>query len=508
VKSIRIICRKSRLSLLQAELVKQRILLVAPDAEVIIIGRSSKGDRELSVPLSVLDGSDFFTEEIFAALQNGEADIAVHSLKDMSARHFFSHTAFATPDREDLRDVAIFNPDIVSKIESGATLIIGTSSPRREEMAVRFLKKALPQLGREIQIETRPIRGNVERRLQLLESGAYDATILATAGLNRLLGSSEDAPGVRALLKDKKYMLLPLVECVPAPCQGIIVAEADPANQEAVALLSKINDERVWKEAISEKQKGSEFGAGCLQKFGVATLKTRHTAHLYAAGVDSNGREFSAWSGLPEFSYEGKNFFSSTDYMRNFFQYRWEQALPALNAPVVFVANYKALQQQGLKELLQSKVIWASGTKTWYELAKMGLWVQGSADAMGFEQLLPSLQMPLLNLSKDDLMILTHKKAAERWSLKGYNAQSNYELVPVSDAVVQSKMAQAEFVFWSSFSQYELYKSVIRSNVRHLCAGGETAELLRQQGIEPILFPTIKAFEQWRSTNISSISAV
>lgn len=508
MKSIRIICRKSRLSLLQAELVKQRILLVAPDAEVTIIGRSSKGDRELSVPLSVLDGSDFFTEEIFAALQNGEADIAVHSLKDMSARHFFSHTAFATPDREDIRDVAIFNPDIVSKIASGATLIIGTSSPRREEMAVRFLKKALPQLGREIQIETRPIRGNVERRLQLLESDVFDATILATAGLNRLLGSSEDAPGVRALLKDKRYMLLPLVECVPAPCQGIIVAEADPANQEAVALLSKINDERVWKEAVSEKHKGSEFGAGCLQKFGVATLKTKHTTHLYAAGVDRNGREFSAWSGLPDFSYEGKNFFSSTDYMRNFFQYRWEQALPDLKAPVVFVANYKALQQQGLKELLQPKVIWASGTKTWYELAKMGLWVQGSADAMGFEQLLPSLQMPLLNHSKDDLVILTHKKAAERWGLKGYHAQSNYELVPVSDAVVQNKMAQAEFVFWSSFSQYELYKSVIRSNVRHLCAGGETAELLRQQGIEPILFPTIKAFEQWRSTNISSTSAV
>lgn len=507
MKAVRIICRKSRLSLLQAELVKQKILLAEPEAEVTIIGRSSKGDRELSVALSSLDGSDFFTEEIFNALRAGEAEIAVHSLKDMSARHFFSHTAFATPDREDIRDVVLWNSDVEAKIKAGIPLVVGTSSPRREEMAIGFLKKALPQLHPHIQIETRPIRGNVERRLQLLEDGGYDATILAAAGLNRLLNSPEDAPVLQALLQGKKRMFLPLVECVPAPCQGIIVAEANPDHPEAVQLLAAINSKWVWQEAVAEKRKGAEYGTGCLQKFGVATLKTKHTQHLFAAGVDQHGNRFSEWGGLPQINTSAATLFSSTDYMRHFFQYRWMDQLPAFDAPVVFVANYKALQQQGLITSLQAKTIWASGTKTWFELAKLGLWVEGSADAMGFENLLPSLSSPLLRYSADRLVILTHLKAAARWKEKGYKAVSNYELIPLKDAVIEEKIARADIVFWSSFSQYELYKSVVKKGVLHLCAGGETAELLREEGLEPVLFPTIKAFEQWRNRNTTSTSA-
>jgi porphobilinogen deaminase len=77
----------------------------------------------------------------------GEADIAVHSLKDMSSEHFFGANKFAVVDRDDTRDVAIFNNDIEEKIKRGETIIIGTCSPRREEMATVFLKKALPAIN-------------------------------------------------------------------------------------------------------------------------------------------------------------------------------------------------------------------------------------------------------------------------------------------------------------------------------------------------------------------------
>jgi hydroxymethylbilane synthase len=102
------------------------------------------------------------------------------------------------------------------------------------------LKKALPQLNTEIKIETKDIRGNVETRLRKLNSGEYHATILATAGLNRLLKSQEDADLIKQLLADKKLMLLPLFECVPAPCQGAIVAEAHHLNTKAIEVLQKI----------------------------------------------------------------------------------------------------------------------------------------------------------------------------------------------------------------------------------------------------------------------------
>ena len=506
MKKLRIICRKSRLSLLQAELVKKKILQIVPEAEVEIIGRSSRGDKEIGIPLSSLDGTDFFTQEIFDALQKGEAELAVHSLKDMSAPHFFSHPAFAIIDREDVRDVAVFNANIIEKIKTGQTLIIGTCAPRRETMAVHFLKKALPQLHHDIKIEPHPIRGNVEGRLLQLHEGKYDGTILATAGLNRLLmaeaeeGMAQEANSVTQLLKDKHLMFLPLIECVPAPCQGAIVAEANPHNQEAVDLLKKINQSSLMDEVYAEKKKAYEYGTGCLQKFGVVTLRTLHGNYLYAAGEDTKGNGFTEWNPLPAIELAPEDIFSSTDQMRAFFTYEWKEEKIEIPESLVFVANYKALIQPGIADLLIKKQIWSSGTKTWYELAKMGVWVQGSADALGFEQWLPMLSMPLIHRSAEDICILTHHKAAERWKTKGKKAVSNYRLVPQLTEEMQQKISLAKGVFWSSYAQFDIYGQYAASDAVHICAGGETAQLLRQHGIEPIIFPTIKSFDVWRKT--------
>lgn len=504
MKKVRIICRSSTLSLLQAQLVKQKILLAEPGAVVEIIGRSSRGDREQHVSLSVLDGTDFFTEDIFNALANDEADIAVHSLKDMSAPHFFSHEAFAIVDRDDVRDVAVFNPGIIEKIKAGQTIIVGTCSPRREEMAVKFLQKALPQLGT-IVIETKPIRGNVEGRLKQLDDGLYDATILATAGLNRLLNGVANPEGdltISDLLKHKLLMLLPLFECVPAPCQGAIVAEAHPQNVQAVELIKKINNTKLLAEAYAEKQKAFEYGTGCLQKFGVTTIHTKTATHLYAAGEDTAGSSFQHWTNLPALQFNEDEFFSSTDCMKQLFEYEWKNEIPSIDQSVVFVANYKSLSQKYVKEILQQKRIWAAGTKTWLELAKLGLWVEGSADALGFESLQQVWQMPLLQMKVSNVCILTHEQAAQRWQTKGYQAVSNYELKPLNDNTIIERIKAAKSIFWSSFSQYELYGSYAAHDAIHICAGGETATLLQDAGISPIVFPTIKAFEQWRKSSI------
>src|SRR6185436_12755447 len=99
----------SKLSLLQLEKAKHKIAEAFPGVKVEIIARSSRGDALQDIPLQTVEGSDFFTQDIFDALQNNEADIAVHSLKDMSSEHFFGSNQFAVVDRDDTRDVAIFN---------------------------------------------------------------------------------------------------------------------------------------------------------------------------------------------------------------------------------------------------------------------------------------------------------------------------------------------------------------------------------------------------------------
>ena len=505
MESIKLIGRSSRLSLLQIDIVKQKIQSAFPNMKVEVIARSSKGDELQNIPLHTVEGSDFFTQDIFDALAIGEADIAVHSLKDMSSEHFFGGNRFAVVDRDDTRDIAIFNNDIEEKIQKGETIIIGTCSPRREEMATLFLKRALPQLNKEIKILTKDIRGNVETRLRKLNSREYDATILATAGLNRLLASKEDAELVIELLADKKLMLLPLIECVPAPCQGAIVAEAHPSNSKAVEVLKRINNEELNADCYIEKKEAIKYGAGCIQKFGVTTLHTKNDKYLYAAGKDSEGTEFVKWDPLPDLNINGP-LFSSTEVMKGFFDYEWNDEEIKIDKPVVFIANYKAVQGQSELKNLSNKTIISSGTKTWFELSKKGCWVTASADALGFEFLLPSLNMPLLNIQVEVISILTHQTAAERWRMKGYDALSNYKLLPKNDTTIHESIAAAEAIFWTSFSQYDFYGKHAKPGVKHLCAGGETAELLKQAGVEPVIFPTIKAFEQWRKYSIRSHS--
>jgi hydroxymethylbilane synthase len=496
--TVRLIGRSSRLSVLQLEIVKEKIQNSFPELAVEIIARSSRGDDLQNIPLHTVEGSDFFTQDIFDALANGEADIAVHSLKDMSGEHFFGANKFAVVDRDDVRDVAIFNSDIIEKITAGKKIVIGTCSPRREEMAIGFLKKALPQLGKEIIIEIKSIRGNVETRLRKLQEGdEYDATILATAGLNRLLRSDADAPLIKSLLAEKKIMLLPLIECVPAPCQGAIVAEAHVGNAKAVSILQAINNSPLAKDCYTEKKDAIKYGAGCIQKFGVTTIQTLNESYLYAAGIDAEGTIFSKWNPLPEATIKG-SLFSSTDVMKDFFVYKWREEVININTQAVFVANYKAVQNR--KDIIANKTVFASGTKTWFELAKQGYWVTASADGLGFEFLLPSLSMPLLNFEITDVTMVTHESAAKRWQQKGYNAVSNYSLIPKENEPLQLSIAAADFIFWSSFSQFEFFGRFAKPDAKHLCAGGETAALLKQQGLSPIIFPTIKAFELWRNS--------
>ncbi|MEQ1586103.1 MAG: hypothetical protein ABL895_09510, partial [Cyclobacteriaceae bacterium] len=494
--------------------VQQVFFAVQPGTEVTITARSSRGDRELKVSLTTLEGVDFFTEEIYEALEKEEADIAVHSMKDMSAAHFFSHTAFAVVDRDDVRDIAIFNANIEKKTINGEPIFIGTCSPRREEMAISFLRKALPQLSQEIKIETRSIRGNVESRLKQLHEGNYDGTILATAGLNRLLRSEPDAATINVLLKDKKKMLLPLIECVPAPCQGAIVVEAHSSNTAAVALLKQIDDTDLFEESYKEKQEAYKYGTGCLQKFGVVTLHTQTGNVVYAAGEDTNGNVFQKWQGLSDVDIEEEQLFSSTNHMKDFFEYTWSNKEIAIQQPVVFVANFKAVQSLQSNPsriptkttLLQGKTIIASGTKTWLELAKQGVWVTGCADGLGFEFLLPALKMPVMNIQSADICVLTHKEAADRWRQKGYSSVSTYELRATHKEGIIKSISASRFIFWSSYSQYDAYKRYANPSATHMCAGGETATLLKQDGLNPIIFPTIKAFEQWRQISTRSLS--
>jgi hydroxymethylbilane synthase len=451
-----------------------------------------------------VDGSDFFTEEISAALAAGEAELAVHSLKDMSAPHFFRHNAFAVLDRDDVRDVAVFHPGVDQKLANGSTLTMGTCSPRREDMAMAFLQKGLPQKEFLPKIQVVPIRGNVENRLRQVAEGKLDGTILATAGLNRLLRDPASAPLVRSLLQPLRIMVLPLFECTPAPCQGAIVVEAHPQHAAMCALLKEINVDVHFRHASAEKKRAWTYGTGCLQRFGVASIHASGKTYLYASGIDQQGVAFTHWEGLPELHIKENELFTSTDYMSSFFRYAETGSPETLHTPVVFVSNHKVLQYGTMANVIKDRRVWVSGSRTWKELAKKGIWVEGSADALGMEQLIPVWKMPLIGIRPDMVTILTHQQAAERWQTKGYKALAVYALR--ENNLEDIDLKNRRYFFWTSAAQYESLRNALRADAIHMCTSGETLNQLREKGLDPIVFPTIQSFEWWRNNLTERIS--
>ena len=177
---IRIGTRKSRLALVQTDLVRQKIEEAFPEAEIEIVEMSTKGDELLDRSLTSFGGKGVFTKELEEALLREEIDLAVHSAKDMPMELGEGMAILAVPPREDPRDVLVTRPGTV--LSGKSRIVIGTSSPRRVVQIQELGPKLWP--GAEICCEM--LRGNVNTRLRKLAEGGYDGIILAAAGLKRL----------------------------------------------------------------------------------------------------------------------------------------------------------------------------------------------------------------------------------------------------------------------------------------------------------------------------------
>ena len=172
---IKIATRKSPLALYQAEYVKNQLLAAHPDLTITLVGLTTAGDREPSKALADIGGKSLFVKELQMALLNHDADIAVHSIKDMSAQPTPGLSLAAICPRDDPRDV-IVSPAYQRLQDLPPNAVVGTTSPRRIVL--------LPLLRKDLQAKT--LRGNVGTRLDKLHRGQYDAIILAAAGLIRL----------------------------------------------------------------------------------------------------------------------------------------------------------------------------------------------------------------------------------------------------------------------------------------------------------------------------------
>jgi len=239
-RRMRIATRESALALWQAEHIRARLIGQYPGMTIDLLGLTTQGDRILDQPLSSIGGKGLFIKELEVAMDEGRADLAVHSLKDvpMEMPHGFALASITA--REDPRDAFISNHyAALAELPPGA--VVGTSSLRREAQ----LRERHPHL----QIE--PLRGNVNTRLRKLDEGQYAAIILAAAGLKRLGFGAR----IAALLEPE--------ESLPAPGQGALALECRSDRANILAALAPLADIGTTLATTAERAFSRALGGSC-----------------------------------------------------------------------------------------------------------------------------------------------------------------------------------------------------------------------------------------------------
>lgn len=232
--------RESRLAMWQAEHIRDRLASLYPAAEIVILGMTTRGDQILDRPLSQVGGKGLFIKELEVAMQEGRADLAVHSLKDVPMEMPDGFLLSTIPARENPRD-ALVSPRYASLAELPAGAIVGTSSLRREAI----LRANYPHL------EIRSLRGNLDTRLRKLDEGQYDAIILAAAGLLRLG------------LQDRIRAILPPEQSLPAPGQGALGIEIPADRPEIATWLAPLYDADTADCVFAERAFSRALGGSC-----------------------------------------------------------------------------------------------------------------------------------------------------------------------------------------------------------------------------------------------------
>ncbi|MGQ0287269.1 hydroxymethylbilane synthase [Pasteurellaceae bacterium 22721_9_1] len=256
---LKIATRQSPLALWQANYVKDRLQALYPDLQIELVKMVTKGDIILDTPLAKIGGKGLFVKELENALLNGEADIAVHSMKDVPMQFPEGLGLSVICKREDPRDAFVSNKyHSLAELPQGA--VVGTSSLRRQCQ----LKKLRPDL------QIHSLRGNVGTRLSKLDNGEYDAIILAAAGLIRL-GLAE---------RIKSY--IEVETSLPAAGQGAVGIECRVADQQTQLLLAPLADAETTACVLAERAMNNRLQGGCQVPIGGFAIQQNGEIYLRA----------------------------------------------------------------------------------------------------------------------------------------------------------------------------------------------------------------------------------
>jgi hydroxymethylbilane synthase len=262
---ITIATRESELAIWQAEYIKSQLLSFYPRLEVSILGMTTQGDKTLNKSLSKIGGKGLFIKELEVALQNKEADIAVHSLKDLPMHLSDEFMIAAIGKREDARDAFISNDfGALEMLPPGS--IVGTSS-------LRQLQRRFPDLVIE------PLRGNLQTRLRKLDKKQYQGIILAAAGL------------IRLKLKTRIRQYMSPENSIPAVGQGALAIEILKARSDLIELLKPLHHPESAQCVLAERAMSRTLGGSCNVPLGAHAIIENKILKLQGFVATIDGKE-------------------------------------------------------------------------------------------------------------------------------------------------------------------------------------------------------------------------
>lgn len=267
MKEIRIVTRASKLALWQANFVANKLKTAGHSSKIITM--DTIGDKILDVTIAKIGSKGVFTEELEVALEQGEADIAVHSAKDMQSMLPEGFHLIAFSEREEMHDVLVSH---LPALNLDKPLLVGTSSTRRTALFKHFYP----------QITTVAIRGNLQTRIRKMEEGECDALMLAYAGVHRM--------GYGNLIR----LNMPVTEFTPPVGQGCITIEAHKRLDEEVtkAVYDAVNHSETSICLKAERAFLRTLEGGCsIPAFGLATLKKKKELYMEAGIVSLDGKQ-------------------------------------------------------------------------------------------------------------------------------------------------------------------------------------------------------------------------
>ena len=262
--SLTIATRESRLALWQAEHVKA--LLEGYGHTVSLLGMTTQGDQILDRSLSKVGGKGLFVKELEVALEEGRANLAVHSLKDVPMDLPDGFDLACVMEREDPRDAWVSSTYAhLNDLPQGA--VVGTSSLRRTVL--------LRALRPDLKIE--PLRGNLDTRLRKLDEGQYDGIVLAAAGLKRLG------------MEERIRHIFETTEMLPAAGQGALGIEVRSNRSDVAQALAPLADAATWLRVTAERAVSRAMGGSCSMPLAAHATLTDGVLHLQAAWGDPAG---------------------------------------------------------------------------------------------------------------------------------------------------------------------------------------------------------------------------